>query len=176
MGPLPDRLDRRTIEMILMAGEAGESGLLPPVEDMAWTLRVEVESLADELGALEDAGILSQIDGRWVVTKFAARQAASSSTERVQQHRNRERKDQYDGARFPGPVRSLYGCRQSRLLYHPWEVALRWRRVLPVVLPRLPTLGGNHPHRGVIIFHRVYRPIRVVFPRIHPLQPHVSRE
>ena len=43
MGLLPDWLWRRAIELFLLAGENGNDGLLQPVTDLAWRLRVSTE-------------------------------------------------------------------------------------------------------------------------------------
>ena len=98
MGRLPDRVWRRAIELFLIAGETGNDGILPPVEDMAWTLRIDVEQLSADLVELEKVGIVT-LDGSAlpVVTKFAERQAPVSDAERMQAYRDRQRKSQYYG-------------------------------------------------------------------------------
>lgn len=102
MGRLSDRLHRRAIEMFLMAGKEGTDGSLPPLQDMAWTLRVDPKSLEGELDALEALDIVIQVEeGQWRVVKFADRQAPSTSTERSRQSRERERDDQYYGPEPP---------------------------------------------------------------------------
>jgi len=98
MGRLPDRLWRRAIELFLMAGEEHNEGHLPCVADMAWRLRLDDEALLEDLRALEQVNILTQLkDGVWLVTKFAERQAPMSSAERQQRYRDRQRKEQYYG-------------------------------------------------------------------------------
>jgi len=97
MGRLSDRLWRRVIEMFLMAGECGEDGTLPSVEDMAWTLRVDQAGLQAELEAIAEYGILEMRDEQWFVTHFLERQEHMSVNERVSRHRNRVRKQQYYG-------------------------------------------------------------------------------
>src|SRR3990167_3953516 len=49
MGLLNDRLYRRTIEMFLMAGDNEKEGTLPPIEHMAWRLRVSPEELEPDV-------------------------------------------------------------------------------------------------------------------------------
>ena len=97
MGRLSDRLYRRCMEMFLIAGEMDEEGVLPPVDDMAWTLRTDPEELAQELHELAQVGIVACEDGQWVVTQFAARQAPVSDSERMSRYRERQRKAQYHG-------------------------------------------------------------------------------
>lgn len=97
MGRLSDRLYRRCVEMFLLAGETDEEGTLPPIEDMAWTLRTDPAELARELEALASAGIVYCEDGEWTVTHFATRQAPISDAERMARYRERQRKAQYNG-------------------------------------------------------------------------------
>ena len=96
MGRLPDRLWRRTIELFLMAGEEHDGGHLPPLEDMAWRLRLNDDELRQDLEALAQIEIVTQLDnGMWFVTNFAERQSAMSNAERQQRYRDRKRKDKY---------------------------------------------------------------------------------
>lgn len=81
MQRLRDRLWRRVIECFLMAGELDEGGFLPRLDDMAWDLRLEPEMLEADLMELAGVGILEQREGRWFVTKFAARQQTMSKAE-----------------------------------------------------------------------------------------------
>lgn len=98
MGRLPDRVWRRAIELFLIAGESGNDGILPSIEDMAWTLRVDPQELQADLEELEKVGIvILQDDMLPVVTNFAERQAPVSDAERMQQLRDRKRKAQYYG-------------------------------------------------------------------------------
>lgn len=95
MGLMSDRFYRRTIELFLLAGEADEEGYLPPVEAIAWKLRLDAEQLETEMIELQKVGILSVQNGRWYVTKFAERQAAVPPAERMRQFRDREKKREY---------------------------------------------------------------------------------
>lgn len=94
---LPDRLFRRFIEMLLMAGERDDQGSLPPVEDMAWTLRGNVAELEQDLSQLEAARLVRSDEHGWIVTKFAERQAPVPGVERVQRYRDRKHKAEYYG-------------------------------------------------------------------------------
>lgn len=111
MGRLTDDLWRRTIEIFLLAGEhaaarhlstSQNDGLLPPVDDMSWTLRLSVEKLESDLAALEKYNITSKtIGGQWLVVNFAKRQAAIEGAERVAAHRDRSKKEQYYESETP---------------------------------------------------------------------------
>jgi len=98
MGRLPDRLWRRAIELFLMAGEEHNEGHLPALADMAWRLRLDDNALLEDLQALAQIDIVTQLeDGSWFVTHFADRQGAVSNAERQQRYRDRQRKGQYYG-------------------------------------------------------------------------------
>jgi len=73
MGRMSDRLYRRTIELLLIAGESWDNeGILPSVEDMAWILRIDEAGLLDDLAALQKLDIVHEDKaGNWVVTHFA---------------------------------------------------------------------------------------------------------
>jgi len=90
MGLLPDWLWRRAIELFLLAGENGNDGLLQPVTDLAWRLRVSAEKLTESLQALSEVGVVHETPKGWLVTNFKKRQEAVSSSERVRQFRKRD--------------------------------------------------------------------------------------
>jgi len=95
MGRLPDRLWRRTLEMFALAKSVGDSGDLPPLEDMAWTLHMEEDALeADlmELAAMKRPIVQRLPDGSWFVTRFAKRQAPEPDEVRKAAQRERDRK------------------------------------------------------------------------------------
>jgi len=87
MGRLPDHLWRRCIEFFLVAGEFEQDGYLPPIKDMAWELRATSEEVEQSLIALSECGIVALVDDRWLVVKFAERQAPVNSTERSKMSR-----------------------------------------------------------------------------------------
>lgn len=114
MGPLSDRLWRRTIELFLLAGELDRDGLLPPTEQIAWRLRIPAEDLEQDLIALsqikddaDDEGIITKQGDRWFLPAFEQRQAAMTSSERTERGRKRERRETYQGRgrADAGPVR-----------------------------------------------------------------------
>ena len=91
MARLSDRHYRRLIELFLLAGEEDDDGRLPPIEDIAWKLRLDIDELTSDLYDLEKLQfIYKDDDGEfWSVTNFAKRQAPVSSTNRVQRFRKR---------------------------------------------------------------------------------------
>jgi len=95
MARMPDNLWRRCIELFLMAGENADDGSLPPIEDIAWGLRVDAEHLETEMIELQNMGILSMVDGEWYVTKFVERQAALPKAEYMRRKRNEEQRQEY---------------------------------------------------------------------------------
>jgi len=102
MGTLPDNLWRRTVELFLIAKRYNDGGTLPPVDEMAWTLRTSPEALTTELHDLAECttdngkpGIVHlNDDGAWYVTNFAKRQAKTPAAERMRRLRERERRNQ----------------------------------------------------------------------------------
>lgn len=98
MGRLSDHTWRRTIELFLIAGESGDGGFLPPVEDMAWRLRTSVDDVTAILQELETVGITSQTDDGWLVCNFATRQDKISNADRQRAYRDRKQKQTYYGS------------------------------------------------------------------------------
>jgi len=95
MGRMNDRLYRRTVETLLFAGEMGDGGFLPTLEDMSWRLRTTPEQLETDLIELSLVGILSfnDVRGRWFVNNFAERQKPSSAAERMRRYRKRNKQN-----------------------------------------------------------------------------------
>lgn len=91
MGRLSDHLWRRVAEIFLMAGEAGNGGYLPTVEDMSWRLRSTPEEVTKSLEEIAKLGIVLFTDIGWFVTNFAKRQDASSNAERQKIYREKLR-------------------------------------------------------------------------------------
>ena len=96
MGKMSDRLFRRTVELFLIAGETGNGGSLPTIEDMSWTLRTTPEQLETELLELKPAGIVHYDAGagRWFVTNFEKRQKPSPDAERMRRMRERKKEEE----------------------------------------------------------------------------------
>jgi hypothetical protein len=92
MGLLPDRLWRRFAECLLLAKDHDDTGALPPMDHAAWRLKTEVTQLEQEFAELVELGLLAGTrNGGYRVTRFAKRQKARTSTERVREHRKRKR-------------------------------------------------------------------------------------
>ena len=91
MSTLSDRLWRRSIELMAVASKTRRStheGRLPPLEQIAWHLRLPAEEVeADLVEIANRTGIVELRNGHWFVTNFADRQAALSSTDRSRYHR-----------------------------------------------------------------------------------------
>ena len=79
MGLLSDRQWRRAVELMLYAGELGDSGDLPDSQRIAWRLRCDPGVLAEDLAVLAEVRIVIPRDGGgWLVRKFAERQAPAT--------------------------------------------------------------------------------------------------
>jgi hypothetical protein len=78
MGRLPDRLWRRAIELLLLAGQADQDGLLPEVTIAAWALRIEVSELEEQLAKLEGVGIVRRTQHGWMISDFTETQGPGS--------------------------------------------------------------------------------------------------
>jgi hypothetical protein len=95
IGKLRPALRWRFIETLLVAGECDDEGNIPAIDDYAWRVRSDPETIETDFVSLADAGLLSQNGGKWLVTNFAKRQAPIGSTERWRQWRDRQRKQEY---------------------------------------------------------------------------------
>lgn len=104
---LPDSSWRRFSECILLAKELDEGGYLPTVADMAWRLRKDETTIADDMTRLALAGLAElreTADGeRWFLPGFENRQSQMSDAER--QRRYRERNAVVRLSSQPGNVR-----------------------------------------------------------------------
>jgi len=97
MGTMDDHLYRRTIEMMLLAGDAQLDGLLPNVTDMSWRLRTTPEEIVTVLEQLEKLEIVHRAGDDWILTNFAERQAKMDAADRMRRMRDRKRKEHYYG-------------------------------------------------------------------------------
>ena len=95
-GTLPEFMKWRAIELFLVAGENGNDGLLPPVERLAWRLRLPQEKLKETLSVLSQAGVVHETPQGWLVTNFKKRQY-SESMERTRRYRTRNGDRHSDG-------------------------------------------------------------------------------
>lgn len=92
MGRMSDHLWRRVSEFLLIAGESGNGGYLPSVEDMSWRLRSTPEEITECLEAIARVGIVTLTPDGWFVINFAKRQDAASNAERQRLYREKLRK------------------------------------------------------------------------------------
>ena len=109
MGRLPNHMWRRAVELFLLAGRKGSDGALPPVEEMAWTLRLPQDKLLEDLQGLAGVGVVHEAaPGSWVVSNFSRRQTALSGAERVRNFRERKEDvtERYEGCNEGGGVDS----------------------------------------------------------------------
>jgi len=89
MGRLPDHLWKFAVELFLLAGREGNDGSLPPLAEMAWTLRVPDEKVLEDIRSLAEVGVVhEEKEGVWCVTHFQERQKCESY-ERVKRYRDR---------------------------------------------------------------------------------------
>lgn len=95
MGNLSDRLFRRSIELFLLAGDNDKDGLLPDIDDIAWRLRVDKESLQQDIQQLINLNILEYVDECLSVKNFAKWQGSIPINERMKKYRERKQKEEY---------------------------------------------------------------------------------
>jgi hypothetical protein len=87
---MPDWLFRRFIQFQAIAADYGEDGLLPPVSDMAWSLRpVKETSLREALVALSKIGEAEETPKGWRLTSF---KPAGDSAARVRKFRAKQKR------------------------------------------------------------------------------------
>lgn len=97
MATLPDRLWRRIIELFLLAKKFNNGGHLPDTKQLAWMLRMATDDLDLDMKQISSTKIVVQTETGWFIPNFEKRQAAATNTERVQQFRKRQQKEQYYG-------------------------------------------------------------------------------
>ena len=98
VGLLPDAVKWRWVSSLLLAGELNEDGFLPDINDAAWRLHTNVETLQGEMRTLAGRGLveLREHPGggeRWFIPAFAKRQEALTSTDRSRNLRQRRRQN-----------------------------------------------------------------------------------
>jgi len=95
MGRLDDHLFRRVVELLLIAGETDKGGVLPPIVDIAWRLRIPENEVQEYLDELLEIDFVHIDDDAWIITKFADRQAPVCPAERKRRQRVRDKKALY---------------------------------------------------------------------------------
>ena len=147
MGRLLNHLWRRAVELFLLAGRQGNDGALPPVEEMAWTLRLMEDKVLEDLHGLAEVGVVHEAEpGKWMVTHFAKWQAAVPVDERVRQFRERNAGGTRDGTKRYKTSNEVEG--RSSTSISPSE-SLEEEGVQgekePLDLPRSPAEALQHP-------------------------------
>jgi 5-methylcytosine-specific restriction endonuclease McrA len=90
VGPLPDHLWRRVIELALMTAIQDKGGELPDLPIMAWYLRSDEAALLKALKELSAQRITQQnTDGSWSLRIYNRFQQISNSSDRVRRYRAR---------------------------------------------------------------------------------------
>jgi hypothetical protein len=89
MQQLPNWCWRRAITLFLLAGENDMGGLLRPVPELAWRLRIDKSDLINSLRTLSEIGVVHETPQGWMVTHFQESQRAPTGAERVRDHRKR---------------------------------------------------------------------------------------
>lgn len=97
MATMPDRLWRRSIELMLLAGRYSKdkTGDLPETRQLAWAMRMSTDELQLDLDQLTLTGIIKRTPTGWNIVNFEKRQKAASDLERKQQERSRKQSQQY---------------------------------------------------------------------------------
>lgn len=117
IGKLPDIAKLRFVQLLLLAGECDADGYLLngdaalTVEEIAWRLRVDAKILAEDIGLLQNAGMVACEEGAFVIRNFIKRQGRSQEEKR-EQWRDRQRKKRL--SEQPEPVTS-----ESRVTHAP---------------------------------------------------------
>jgi hypothetical protein len=127
MGVMNDRIWRRAIECLLLAKEYGNDGTLPPIDQMAWRLRLPEKELKDEVEELMEVRFLEQSkNGNLVVKSFAERQGPLTATQRARAHRSgtpfKYREEEEDSKNKRKTKRNLKATKRST---HPSIGAFR---------------------------------------------------
>ena len=87
---LPDRMFKAWINLLCLASRHG--GALPPVEDVAFALRMTPEQAVLTVGALTSSGLLDRHDEGLRIHAWETRQYQSdSSAQRMRRHREKRR-------------------------------------------------------------------------------------
>jgi DnaD/phage-associated family protein len=87
----PDWLFRYFIYLLLIAKEYDHDGLLQPVPELAWRLRLREEQITETLRALTEVGVVCEDAGNYRIKNFSKRQAIPSSALRVKKFREKQK-------------------------------------------------------------------------------------
>lgn len=89
---MADWLFRRFIFFVLAAKEYDREGLLQPVKDLAWRIRISDDECTEALQALSAIGVTRETADGWTLINFAKRQDREVSDSAIRMRRLRERK------------------------------------------------------------------------------------
>lgn len=94
---LPDSSWRRFMELLALAGEYNQDGLLPPVADMAFRLRISESQMEDDLKRLTLKPHVRWNAGaeRWEIVNWSKYQSPLSDAERKRLQRERQRQQAF---------------------------------------------------------------------------------
>jgi len=92
---MPDWLFRRFIYFVLAAKEYDSNGLLQPVNDLAWRLRIGNDACTEALEALSKIGVARETAEGWELINFVKRQEReySDTPDAIRQRKHREKED-----------------------------------------------------------------------------------
>jgi DNA-binding transcriptional regulator YhcF (GntR family) len=79
----------RTLELIALASDYGQDGLLPSVADCARHLKISRKAMAKALHKFNKGGIVHETSQGWVVDRLQENPASSSSDESIRHTRKR---------------------------------------------------------------------------------------
>ncbi len=86
---LPDGVFKFWVNCMCLAGRKKGEGFLPPVEDIAFHLRVNVELVTEMRSLLIKAGLIVEVDGEYRMHDWDSWQYEDRSKERVNRHREK---------------------------------------------------------------------------------------
>jgi len=86
---------RQFYELCLLAGKQNKDGEIPPVSQIAWSLRMTETDVQQDVDALAAIRLITATDNGYIVTNFSKRQEKATNTERVARYRESKRKDEY---------------------------------------------------------------------------------
>jgi hypothetical protein len=105
---LPGDLFKAWVNLLCLASQQPARGSLPPVEDCAFALRLDVLAMADLANQLANAGLLEQEPGGYSIHNWNGRQydkpsdAPERVSERVRKHRERKSNADVTPMKRPG--------------------------------------------------------------------------
>mgnify|MGYP002389939126 FL=1 len=91
---LPDRLYRRWVEVMMLAGKADKEGEIPNTKQCSWSLRLDEVTIETDFEQLAIAGLIERKRNTWRVINYKKRQAPVPDSERYRELRKRN--PQYD--------------------------------------------------------------------------------